>query len=89
MRLVVPIAVLMVFASPLQALAQARTQAQETSPASVDLNQDWVALNVQLGHVQKSLAAYVAERGADRAAAAESEARLKWVLDNWVKAEGK
>ena len=52
--------------------------------ASRDLNQDWIALNIQLEHVQRDMSALVAENNGAGARATDLESRLKWVLDNWV-----
>ncbi len=67
----------------LLALAAGSAQAQQAG-TDRDLNDDWIGLNLATGHVQKSLAAFVAEAHADRARAADLESRLKWVLDHWV-----
>ena len=52
--------------------------------AGKDLNEDWIGLQVMLGHVQRDMAALVGENNGAAGKAAVSEARLKWVLDNWV-----
>lgn len=54
--------------------------------ASRDLNEDWIGLNIALGHVQRDMSALVAENNGAGARATDLESRLKWVLDNWVAA---
>ncbi len=50
-------------------------RAQGADPATVELYQDWAAFNTALSHVQKALGAYMAKTQ-------ETEARLKWMLED-------
>jgi hypothetical protein len=86
---------------PIAAGAQAPSSPGQSPPdpdhTTADLNQQWMALNISLGNVQKSLAAFVSKANEDAAKASretETESHLKWLLDNpeWLgapKAGGK
>ena len=71
---------IIIMAAALALLASA-AKAEDISPEGAALNQDWMALNIALGHVQHSLSQYIET---SRRQLAESESQRKWVLDNWV-----
>ena len=52
--------------------------------ASKNMNEDWIGFQVALKHVQEDLNAVMAEDQAATKSATDADARLKWVLDNWV-----
>jgi hypothetical protein len=55
--------------------------AQEADP-TIAMQNDFVVLQVQAGHLATSIAAVLAQVKAERAAHADAESRLKWLLDN-------
>ncbi len=85
----------LIFAAALLTAGPAMAQVQQMPPASpapleqaaAEFNQDWMAADLAHEHVRKSLMAYITEANKLKAEASEAkdaEARLKWVLDNWV-----
>jgi hypothetical protein len=48
------------------------------------MRRDWAAFNTMAGHFQQSLWDYAESVASAEVRADALEARLKWVLDNWV-----
>lgn len=49
------------------------------------MRRDWAAFNTMAGHFQQSLWDYAESVASAEARVDALDARLKWVLDNWVK----
>ncbi|MES2137600.1 MAG: hypothetical protein V4502_11150 [Pseudomonadota bacterium] len=65
------------------ALLAAMVAARAEEP-TVNLQNHFVALQVLLGDLGNDIAAARTLVMTERAAVADADARLKWVLDNWV-----
>lgn len=53
-------------------------------PLAEQLQEDWISLNIALNHVKQELTDYIRQATDAQQHAVEAEARLKWVLDNWI-----
>jgi hypothetical protein len=60
----------------------ASAYAQDMDPAAVDTQQQWAGLNIAIGNMQRALATYMAKMMQTEQAAAQTEGRLKWMLEN-------
>ena len=60
--------------------------AQNAPDPARDVVEKWRTVNDVLSTFADRLSALLKEREQEKAQAADADARLKWVLDNWVKA---